>query len=58
MSFRLNPLMVIAGLVVGNFLWQAIHGHDWHVAYDRSWFQAVAILVMHLTDKFLPRKEP
>lgn len=35
---------VAAGLIAANFAYQAIAGHEWVVAVERSFFQAVAVL--------------
>ena len=37
------------GAVVANFLWQAVGGHDWSLAIDRSWFQVCALGAAWLT---------
>lgn len=35
------------GLTIGNFLYQAIDStHNWGVAFDRSFFQIVALLIL------------
>jgi hypothetical protein len=37
------------GVVIANFLYQALGAHDWSVAIDRSWFQVCAIFAVWLT---------
>ena len=34
---------VLIGLILGNFFYQSFSGHDWYRAFDRSFFQAIAI---------------
>jgi hypothetical protein len=41
----MNYVLVTFGLVVGNFMYQAFAGHDWESATERSFFQAVAVLL-------------
>lgn len=38
------------GLVAANFLYQAFAGHDWHIAFDRSFFQTVALAIAALIE--------
>jgi hypothetical protein len=46
MSKRL--LMMACGLTAANYLYQAMTGHDWPVALDRSFFQAAALFFVWL----------
>lgn len=42
----IQPAMAVGclvGLVLGNFAYQAWNGHNWAVAADRSYFQALAV---------------
>lgn len=44
----MRAIYLIIGLGAGNFVAQAILGHDLSVAADRTFFQALAVLVAHL----------
>lgn len=35
-------VVMLLGLVVGNFVYQAIADRDWWTAFERSWFQVIA----------------
>jgi hypothetical protein len=52
---RVHPstaLNVVAGLCVGNFLWQMLSfSYDWQRAFDRSYFQAIAIGLLWFTTR-------
>lgn len=48
-SFYLTPVWL--GLVLGNIAHQALASQDWHQAIDRSFFQAVALLAVAITNK-------
>lgn len=41
-------IIVTLGLAAGNYIYQAFTGHNWGLATERSFFQAVAIGVMWL----------
>lgn len=47
MSITESVAMVI-GLTVGNFVYQACKSQDWATAIERSYFQAVAILMCYI----------
>ena len=36
---------LILGMTVANYLYEAIHDGNWIRAFDRSWFQAAAIII-------------
>jgi hypothetical protein len=39
-------IATFVGLAGGNFVWQAVNGQNWQVAFERSLFQAVAIIAL------------
>jgi hypothetical protein len=41
--------VVAISLVVSNFLYQAITIENWELAFDRSWFQTIAVIVSYFT---------
>ncbi|HSW90014.1 MAG TPA: hypothetical protein VLH19_04040 [Patescibacteria group bacterium] len=41
--------LALVGLASGNYLWQAFHDQKWSVAFERSYFQALAIVFVILT---------
>ena len=41
----MKHIALILGLVLGNFLWQALTQQNYIVATERSYFQAVAVLL-------------
>lgn len=41
----LLSIAVLSGLTIANFLYQAIGNQLWPVAFERSFFQGVAIIV-------------
>ena len=44
-----TAIMVFAGLTIGNYLYQMVTGKsNWSAAFERSFFQGVAILVLVL----------
>ena len=47
-------LAVLIGLCAGNFFYQALTGQDWTVAFDRTYFQAVALGVAYFVTKATP----
>jgi hypothetical protein len=36
-------LAILIGMIAANFLYQAVIGQHWDSAFERSWFQAIAI---------------
>lgn len=38
-------LTVIFALALSNFLYQALTTQEWDVAFERAWFQAIAIVI-------------
>ena len=45
-QYVLTCLLTVVSLSLGNFLWQAMSSHNWGVALERSWFQAIAVLAL------------
>jgi|APTNR8051073442_1049403.scaffolds.fasta_scaffold91303_2 hypothetical protein len=39
-------LLVVIGLGIANFAYQAFAGHNWAAAIDRTWFQVLACLIV------------
>ncbi len=50
-----TALMVGLGMTIANFGWQALNGHNWPLAVDRSWFQVAACMTMAFVDYSLRR---
>lgn len=49
-TIRLQAVVVVlTGLICGNFAWQAMNRpHDWSQAVERSWFEVVAFAMMFI----------
>jgi hypothetical protein len=45
MSFAKGCSLAIA-MAIANFLWQAAPSQDWKAAFERSYFQAAAVLIV------------
>lgn len=41
----LMALALTASFTAGNFIYQALRDHEWGVALERSYFQAVAVIL-------------
>jgi hypothetical protein len=41
----MKVVSVILALAIGNFFYQAMTGHQWRTAAERSWFQGWAIVI-------------
>jgi hypothetical protein len=46
-------LTIFICLAIANFAYQALTKHNFSVAFERSWFQGPALLVVYLTGRFL-----
>ena len=46
-KFIKMTVMMWFGIAVGNFIWQALRfTHQWNVAFERSFFQIVPIILL------------
>lgn len=43
---KLDLFGILVALVLGNFVYQWLTKHQWSVAWDRSFFQAVALIAV------------
>jgi hypothetical protein len=41
---RVIFLSIAAGMISGNYFWQAITDQNWSLAAERSWFQCAALV--------------
>lgn len=44
-----NWIILMIGLAMANFLWEAMTDKDWERAFERSYFQGWALLVAAFT---------
>lgn len=44
MAIATRLLGVLIAMVAANYLWQSLNHHDWSTAFERSFFQAIALL--------------
>lgn len=35
------------GLTGGNYAYQALYSEQWRIAFERSWFQCIALIVLY-----------
>jgi hypothetical protein len=44
-NMKTKIALLYVGLTLGNFAWQAFDKQDFRIAFERSWFQGVALAV-------------
>lgn len=49
-------LCTAAGFIAANYIYQAFGGHNWAVANERSFFQAVALAWVWASLTFMPER--
>lgn len=46
---NVSLLLLWFGLGIGNFAWAALTAWDWKEAFERSFFQGIALLAVYLS---------
>jgi len=50
---KATMLAVFIGLVLGNFGYQLINAHKWMVAWDRTFFQGLALVAVLIATRLM-----
>jgi len=45
---KIKYLLLLTGLSFGNFTYQWVTTQDWTIAFERSFFQAIALIAAYL----------
>jgi len=48
-----NYLLTFLSFTIGNYIWQIAFERDWEKAFERTYFQLIALLIFAMIQKFV-----